>query len=302
MRIAILSANPNLYSTQRLLEAAMQRGHEGLVVNHLNCQVMIEGGKPSLLYDGQELDNLDAIIPRIGASVTDYGCAVVRQFEMMKVFTTAKSQAITRSRNKLRSLQVLSKAGVGLPKTIFANHPKNGDVIQLIKLVGGPPVVIKLLEGTQGIGVVLAETAKTAKSTIEAFYGLKKNVLIQEFVAEAKGSDIRAFVVGGRVVGAIRRQGLEGEFRSNIHRGGNAVAVQLTADEEQTAIEAARALGLKVAGVDMLPSERGPLVLEVNSSPGLEGIETATGIDIATEIIVYIEDKIRADEGDMVGV
>ena len=302
MRIAILSANPNLYSTQRLIEAATQRGHESIVVNHLNCQVMIEGGKPSVLYEGKELDNLDAIVPRIGASVTDYGCAVVRQFEMMKIFTTAKSQAINRSRNKLRSLQVLSKAGVGLPKTIFANHPKNGDVTQLIKLVGGPPVVIKLLEGTQGIGVVLAETIQTAKSTIEAFYGLKKNVLVQEFVAEAKGSDIRALVVGGRVVGAIRRQGLEGEFRSNIHRGGNAITVQLTPNEEQTAIDAARALGLKVAGVDMLPSERGPLVLEVNSSPGLEGIETATGIDIASEIIAYIEDKIRTDEGDMVGV
>lgn len=302
MRIAILSANPNLYSTQRLVEAANQRGHEGVVVNHLNCQVMIEGGKPSILYEGQELEFFDAIVPRIGASVTDYGCAIVRQFEMMKVFTTAKSQAITRSRNKLRSLQVLSKAGVGLPKTVFANHPKNGNVTQLIELVGGPPVVIKLLEGTQGIGVVLAETAKAAKSTIEAFYGLKKHVLVQEFVAEAKGSDLRALVIGGRVVGAMRRQGVEGEFRSNIHRGGNAVSIQLTPEEEQTAIEAARALGLKVAGVDMLPSDRGPLVLEVNSSPGLEGIEAATGLDIAGEIIAYIEDKIRADEGDMVGV
>ncbi|AUD05176.1 30S ribosomal protein S6--L-glutamate ligase [Spirosoma pollinicola] len=302
MRIAILSANPNLYSTQRLLEAARQRGHEGVVVNHLNCQVMIEGGKPSILYEGHELETFDAIIPRIGASVTDYGCAVVRQFEMMNVFTTGKSQAIMRSRNKLRSLQVLSKAGVGLPKTMFANHPKNGDVTQLIKLVGGPPVVIKLLEGTQGIGVVLAETTKAAKSTIEAFYGLKKNVLVQEFIAEAKGADIRAFVVGGRVVGAIKRQGLEGEFRSNIHRGGNAVAVQLTPNEEQTAIAAARALGLRVAGVDMLPSDRGPLVLEVNSSPGLEGIENATGLNVAAEIITYIEDKIRTDESDTVGV
>jgi ribosomal protein S6--L-glutamate ligase len=302
MRIAILSANPNLYSTQRLVEAANKRGHEGVVVNHLNCQVMIEGGRPSVLYEGRELEPIDAIVPRIGASVTDYGCAIVRQFEMMKVFTTAKSQAITRSRNKLRSLQVLSKAGVGLPKTVFANHPKNGNVSQLINLVGGPPVVIKLLEGTQGIGVVLAETAKAAKSTIEAFYGLKKHVLVQEFVAEAKGADLRAFVVGGKVVGAMKRQGLEGEFRSNIHRGGNAVAVQLTPDEEATAIEAARALGLKVAGVDMLPSERGPLVLEVNSSPGLGGIESATGVDVATEIIAYIEDKIRTDEGDMVGV
>ncbi len=302
MRIAILSANPNLYSTRRLLEAANQRGHESLVINHLNCQVMIEGGRPSILYEGEELDSFDAIVPRIGASVTDYGCAVVRQFEMMNVFTTGKSQAIMRSRNKLRSLQVLSRAGVGLPKTMFANHPKNGDVTQLIKLVGGPPVVIKLLEGTQGIGVVLAETIKAAKSTIEAFYGLKKNVLVQEFIAEAKGSDLRAFVIGGRVVGAIKRQGVDGDFRSNIHRGGNAVAVQLTAHEEQTAIAAARALGLKVAGVDMLQSDRGPLVLEVNSSPGLEGIEHATGTDVASEIIIYIEDKIRADEGDTVGV
>ena len=302
MRIAILSANPALYSTRRLLEAVSQRGHEGVLVNHLNCQVMIEGGKPSVLYEGLELQSFDAIVPRIGSSVTDYGCAIVRQFEMMKVFTTAKSQAIMRSRNKLRSLQVLSKAGVGLPKTVFANHPKNGNVNQLIELVGGPPVVIKLLEGTQGIGVVLAETTKAARSTIEAFYGLKKHVLVQEFVAEAKGADIRAFVIGGRVVGAIRRQGVEGEFRSNLHRGGNAVAITLTPEEEQAAIEATRALGLKVAGVDMLPSDRGPLVLEVNSSPGLEGIETATGIDVATEIIGYIEDKIRADEGDMVGV
>jgi ribosomal protein S6--L-glutamate ligase len=302
MRIAILSAKPDLYSTQRLLEAASRRGHQGVVVNHLNCQVMIEGGKPSVLYEGQELDSFDAIVPRIGASVTDYGCAVVRQFEMMGVFTTAKSQAIMRSRNKLRSLQVLSKAGVGLPKTVFANHPKNGDITQLINLVGGPPVVIKLLEGTQGIGVVLAETTKAAKSTIEAFYGLKKNVLVQEFIAESKGSDIRVIVIGGRVVGAMKRQGVEGDFRSNIHRGGSAVAVELTPDEEKTAIDAARALGLKVAGVDMLPSDRGPLVLEVNSSPGLEGIETATGIDIASQIITYIEEKIRADEGDTVGV
>ncbi len=302
MRIGILSTNPALYSTQRLLEAARQRGHDTSVVNHLNCQVMIEGGRPTVLYEGRDLEPFDAIVPRIGASVTDYGCAIVRQFEMMKVFTTAKSQAITRSRNKLRSLQVLSKAGVGLPKTVFANHPKNGNVTQLIELVGGPPVVIKLLEGTQGIGVVLAETTKAAKSTIEAFYGLKKHVLVQEFVAEAKGADIRAFVVGGRVVGAMKRQGVDGEFRSNIHRGGNAEAVTLTPDEEQTATAAARALGLKVAGVDMLPSNRGPLVLEVNSSPGLEGIETATGHDIAADIIAYIEEKIRADEGDTVGV
>jgi ribosomal protein S6--L-glutamate ligase len=300
MRIAILSTNPELYSTRRLVNAAEQHGHEPIVIDHLRCQVMIEGGKPEVLYKGQPLAGIDAIVPRIGASVTDYGCAVVRQFEMMKVFTTARSQAITRSRNKLRSLQVLSKAGVGLPKTVFAKHPK--DVDQLIALVGGPPVVIKLLEGTQGMGVVLAETAKTAKSTIEAFYGLKANVLIQEYIAEAKGADIRVFVVGGRVVGAMKRQGKEGEFRSNLHRGGSGQAVLLTPDEEWTAVNAAKALGLRVAGVDMLQSQRGPLVLEVNSSPGLEGIEKTTGIDIAGQIVEYIEEKIPTDEVDTVGV
>ncbi|MGA0557566.1 30S ribosomal protein S6--L-glutamate ligase [Larkinella sp. VNQ87] len=300
MRIAILSSKPELYSTRRLVEAAGQHGHEPLVIDHLRCQVMIEGGKPEVLYKGQPLEQIDAIVPRIGASVTDYGCAVVRQFEMMKVFTTARSQAITRSRNKLRSLQVLSKAGVGLPKTVFARHPK--DVENLMTLVGGPPVVIKLLEGTQGLGVVLAETAKTARSTIEAFYGLKANVLIQEYIAEAKGADVRAFVVGGRVVGAMKRQGKEGEFRSNLHRGGTGQAVLLTPDEEWTAVNAAKALGLRVAGVDMLQSHRGPLVLEVNSSPGLEGIEKTTGIDVAGQIVEYIEEKIPTDEVDTVGV
>jgi len=300
MRIAILSTNPALYSTRRLVEAVQVRGHEALLVDHLKCQVMIEGGNPSVLYRGQPLEDIDAVIPRIGASVTDYGTAIVRQFEMMKVFTTAKSQAITRSRNKLRSLQVLSRAGVGLPKTVFAKQPR--DIDQLMELVGGPPVVIKLLEGTQGIGVVLAETASTAKSTIEAFYGLKANVLIQEYIAEARGADVRAFVVGGRVIGAMKRQGKEGDFRSNLHRGGNGRAVMLTAEEEETAVNAARALGLRVAGVDMLQSQRGPLVLEVNSSPGLEGIERTTGIDVAGEIIHFIEEKIPADENDTVGV
>ncbi|MBC8151277.1 MAG: 30S ribosomal protein S6--L-glutamate ligase [Bacteroidetes bacterium] len=300
MRIAILSANPNLYSTKRLVEAAQQRGHDALIVDHLNCQVMIEGGNPSVLYRGEAIEQIDAIIPRIGASVTDYGCAIVRQFEMMKVFTTAKSQAISRSRNKLRSLQVLSKAGVGLPKTVFANHPKEVD--RLIELVGGPPVVIKLLEGTQGIGVVLAETTKTAKSTIEAFYGLGKHVLVQEYIAEAKGADIRALVVGGRVVGAMKRQSSDNEFRSNLHRGGRSEAIQVTPDIERAAINAARALGLKVAGVDMLLSDRGPLVLEVNSSPGLEGIEKATNLDIAGQVVEYIEQQSRTDESDTVGV
>ncbi|GAA4405926.1 30S ribosomal protein S6--L-glutamate ligase [Nibrella viscosa] len=300
MRIAILSTNPGLYSTRRLVEAVQQHGHEPLVIDHLDCQVIIENDSPSILYKGEVLDQIDAIVPRIGASVTDYGCAIVRQFEMMKVFTTAKSQAIMRSRNKLRSLQVLSRAGVGLPKTVFANH--TDEIDRLIRLVGGPPVVIKLLEGTQGIGVVLAETTKAAKSTIEAFYGLKKHVLIQEYIAEAQGADIRAFVVGGHIVGAMKRQGVEGDFRSNLHRGGNAKAILLTEEESQTAVNAAKALGLKVAGVDMLRSDRGPLVLEVNSSPGLEGIEKATKQDVAGQIISYIEEKIRADEGDTVGV
>ncbi|WP_266363513.1 30S ribosomal protein S6--L-glutamate ligase [Tellurirhabdus rosea] len=300
MHIAVLSTNPELYSTRRLVESIETRGHRASVIDHLKCQVMIEGGKPSVFYRGEPLEAIDAIVPRIGASVTDYGCAVVRQFEMMGVFTTAKSQAITRSRNKLRSLQVLSRAGVGLPKTVFAKQPR--DLDQLMGLVGGPPVVIKLLEGTQGIGVVLAETAKTAKSTIEALYGLKANVLIQEFIAEAKGADIRAFVVGGRVIGAMKRQGKEGDFRSNLHRGGNGKSVCLSVEEEETAINAARALGLRVAGVDMLQSHRGPLVLEVNSSPGLEGIEKTTRIDVAGEIVQFIEEKIPADENDTVGV
>nr|WP_293834346.1 30S ribosomal protein S6--L-glutamate ligase [uncultured Arsenicibacter sp.] len=300
MRIAILSSNPALYSTRRLVEAAHQHGHETEVINYLKCQIVIENDRPALLYGGKALNEIDAIVPRIGASVTDYGCAIVRQFEMMKVFTTAKSQAISRSRNKLRSLQVLSRAGVGLPKTVLANHPK--DVAQLLELVGGPPVVIKLLEGTQGIGVVLAETIKTAKSTIEAFTGLKQNVLVQEFIGESKGSDIRAFVVGTQVVGVMQRQGVEGEFRSNLHRGGKARAIELTPEIEWTAINAAKALGLKVAGVDMLMSDRGPLVMEVNSSPGLEGIEKATGCDVASQIMTFIEEKIRADESDTVGV
>lgn len=300
MKIAILSSNARLYSTKRLLKAALAMGHEALVVDHQKCQVVIENDRPAVLYQKEVLEGIDAIIPRIGASVTDYGCAIVRQFEMMKVFTTAKSQAIGRARNKLRSLQILSKAGVGLPKTVMANHPK--DVKQLIELVDGPPVVIKLLEGTQGIGVVLAETAKAAKSTIEAFTGLKQNVLVQEYIAESKGTDVRAFVVGSQVVGVMKRQGPEGEFRSNLHRGGKAVAIDLTPDVERTALGAAKALGLRVAGVDMLLSNRGPLVMEVNSSPGLEGIEKATGRDIATDIIHYVEEKIRADETDMVGV
>lgn len=300
MKIAVLSANPDLYSTRRLVEAIRKRGHEALVIDHAKCFVMIEGGKPGIIYKGKHVEGVDAVIPRIGTSVTAFGCAVVRQFELMRTFTTIKSQAILRSRDKLRSMQVLAKSGVDIPKTVIAKNPSQ--VNELISLVGGPPVVIKLLEGTQGVGVVLAETIKAAKSTIEAFYGLRANFLIQEFVAESKGADIRAFVIGNKVVAAMKRQGAEGDFRSNLHRGGEGCIIELSPEEEHTALAAARALGVKIAGVDMLQSDRGPLVMEVNSSPGLRGIEEVSGIDIASLIVAYIEDKIVTDEGDTVGV
>ena len=261
---------------------------------------MIEGGKPSVIYKGKPITGIDAIIPRIGTSVTAFGCAVVRQMELMKIFTTVKSQAILRSRDKLRSMQVLAKSGVDIPKTVFAKNPSQ--VNELIHMVGGPPVIIKLLEGTQGVGVVLAETIKAAKSTIEAFYGLRANFLIQEYIAESKSADIRAFVIGNKVVAAMKRQGAEGDFRSNLHRGGEGQIIELSPEEEHTAISAAKALGIKIAGVDMLQSDRGPLVMEVNSSPGLRGIEEVSGIDIAALIVAYIEDKIVTDENDTVGV
>ena len=301
MRIAVLSTNAKLYSTQKLVKAIRNRGHEALVINHLLCQVVIEEGQPTIMFNNQPLDPIDAIIPRIGASATDYGCAVVRQFEMMKVFTTVKSQAILRSRNKLRSLQILSKAGVQIPKTVFSNETKHLE--ELVKQVGGPPVVLKFLEGTQGVGVVLAETIQGAKSTIEAFHGLKTNVLIQEYIAEAKGADVRVFVINNRVVAAMRRQGREDDFRSNLHRGGFAERVILTLEEEKAAIQAAKALGVKVAGVDLIQSNRGPMIMEVNSSPGLRGIEETTGLNIADLIVAYIEEKIPSpDEGDLIGV
>ncbi|WP_149242046.1 30S ribosomal protein S6--L-glutamate ligase [Dyadobacter sp. 32] len=300
MKIAVLSTNPDLYSTRRLVEAIKKRGHQALVIDHVKCFVMIEGGKPSVIYKGKPLKGIDAVIPRIGTSVTAFGCAVVRQLELMKVYTPIKSQAILRSRDKLRSMQVLAKSGVDIPKTVFAKNP--AQVNELIHMVGGPPVIIKLLEGTQGVGVVLAETIKAAKSTIEAFYGLKANFLIQEFISESKGADIRAFVIGNKVVAAMRRQGADGDFRSNLHRGGQGSLIELTPEEERTAIAAAKALGVKIAGVDLLQSERGPLVMEVNSSPGLRGIEEVSGIDIAALIIGYIEDKIVMDEEDTVGV
>jgi ribosomal protein S6--L-glutamate ligase len=287
MNIVILSRNPQLYSTKRLIEAANQRKHTVQVIDPLKCEIIIEKKNPAVIYKGKPIEDVDAIIPRIGASVTFYGTAVVRQFEMMKVFSVVESQALVRSRDKLRSLQVLSRAGLGMPKTVFSNYTK--DVADIIKYVGGAPLVIKLLEGTQGLGVVLAETNNAAESVLEAFNGLQARVIVQEFIKEAKGADIRAFIVDGNVVGAMKRQGKEGEFRSNLHRGGTADIIQLTDEEENAALKAAKSLGLGVCGVDMLQSSRGPLILEVNSSPGLEGIEAATKKDIAKSIIRFIE-------------
>ena len=274
----------------RLVEAAQKRGHEIRVIDHSKCDLVIEKRKPKVLYRGEEITGVHAVIPRIGASVTFYGTAVVRQFEMMNVFTAVESQALVRSRDKLRSLQILSRAGLGLPKTVFTNYSK--DVERTLKEVGGAPVIIKLLEGTQGLGVVLAENKKAAVSVIEAFNGLKARVIVQEFIKESRGEDIRAFVVDGHVVGAMVRTAKEGEFRSNLHRGGTAKVVELTLEEEIAAIKAANAMKLGIAGVDMLRSERGPLIIEVNSSPGLEGIEIATGVDIAGQIIKYIEKNV----------
>ncbi|MCB1725036.1 MAG: 30S ribosomal protein S6--L-glutamate ligase [Chromatiaceae bacterium] len=287
MNIAILSRNPKLYSTTRLVEAAKERGHEVRVLDVLRCYMNITSMRPSIHYKGEDLTGFDAVIPRIGASVTFYGTAVLRQFEMMGVYPLNESVAITRSRDKLRSLQLLARKGIGLPVTGFAHSPD--DVQDMLKMVGGAPAVIKLLEGTQGIGVVLAETEKAAESVIEAFMGLKANILIQEFIKEAGGSDIRCLVVGGKVVAAMKRQGKEGEFRSNLHRGGSASLIRLTPEERSTAVRAASIMGLNVCGVDILRSNHGPVVMEVNSSPGLEGIEHATEKDIAGMIIQFIE-------------
>lgn len=287
MKIAILSTNKNLYSTRKLQEAAIRRGHECVVMDHRKCYVGIKQGKPSIHYNGQDVSDIDAIVPRIGASVTFYGSAIVRQFEIMNVVSANPSQAITRSRDKLRCMQILSGAGIGMPVTGFARNTH--DVDDLIRMVGGAPLVIKLLEGTQGIGVVLAETKKAASSVIEAFFGLGNNILIQEFIKESKGTDIRVFIVDGKVVGAMKRTAKDGEFRSNLHRGGTAQLIKLNKAERETALKAARELGLTVCGVDMLPSDRGPLVLEVNSSPGLEGIEKATGKDVASAVIEFLE-------------
>lgn len=287
MRIVLLSRNAELYSTKRLIEAAKERGHEIQRLDVLRCYMNITSHKPTIHFKGEPISEFDAVIPRIGASVTFYGTAVLRQFEMMGVYPLNESVAISRSRDKLRALQLLSRKGIGLPITGFANKPD--DISDLIKMVGGAPLVIKLLQGTQGIGVVLAETRKAAESVIESFLGLKASVLVQEYIKEAGGADIRCFVIGEKVVAAMKRQGAEGEFRSNIHRGGTASVTRITPEERSTAVRAARTMGLNVCGVDILRSSHGPVVMEVNSSPGLRGIEEATQKDIAGMIIEFLE-------------
>jgi ribosomal protein S6--L-glutamate ligase len=299
MRIAVLSRNPELYSTSRLQQAGQNRGHQVDIIDTLHCYMDITSSRPTVRYMGKELPNYDAVIPRIGSSITFYGAAVVRQFEMMGTFCANESVAISRSRDKLRSLQLLSRKGIGLPRTGFASKPDN--IKDLIRNVGGAPVVIKLLEGTQGIGVVLADTSKAAESIIEAFMGLKANILVQEFIKEAGGSDLRCLVVGGKVVAAMKRTAAEGEFRSNLHRGGSAKLVRLTSSERSTAVNAAKIMGLNVCGVDILQAANGPVVMEVNSSPGLEGIETATGKDVASMVIQFIEKNARPHSNKTVG-
>lgn len=287
MKIAMLARNAELYTHRRLKEAAEARGHQLDIINTLRCYMNIASRRPEVYYNGEKLEGYDAVIPRIGASVTFYGMAVLRQFEMQGVFPLNESVGIGRSRDKLRSMQLLARDGIGLPVTTFAHDPRQTD--EVLKLAGGAPVVIKLLEGTQGIGVVLADTDRSAKSVVEAFRGAGVNILLQEFIKEAGGTDIRAIVVGGKVVAAMKRTGAEGEFRSNLHRGGSAQVIKLSPEERSTAIRSAKAMGLNVCGVDMLRSNHGPVVMEVNSSPGLEGVERATGLDIATKIIEYIE-------------
>lgn len=295
MKIAILSRRHDLYSTKRLVEAAKKRGHSADVIDTLRCYMNVTSSRPTIHYKGEELGVYDAVIPRIGASITFYGAAVVRQLETMNVFCVNDSVAITRARDKLRSLQLLSKKGIGLPITGFAHSLD--EIKDLIKMVGGPPLVVKFLEGTQGIGVVLVETSKAARSVIEAFLGLKVNILVQEYIKEAAGGDIRCFVVGGDVVASMKRQSKSPEeFRSNLHRGGHASSVEITEEERTMAIRAAHIIGLNVAGVDMLRSDRGPLIIEVNASPGIEGIEKATGKDVAGSIIQFIEQSTEYDK------
>ncbi len=287
MKLAILSQDAGLYSTSRLKTAAEERGHHVKVVDYMRCYINVSSDSPCVMYAGKRLEQYDAIIPRIGASNTFYGTAIVRQFELMNVLAANGSQAISRSRDKLRCMQILAKEHVGLPITGFAHSTQDTD--GLINMVGGAPLVIKLIEGTQGIGVVLAETHTSAKSMIEAFRGLSAHILVQEFIKEAQGEDIRAFVVGGNVIAAMRRKAAKGEFRANIHRGGKSEKIDLTDEEIDTALKACRAVGLNVAGVDMLRSNTGPKVLEINSSPGLQGIEGATGINVAGLVIEYLE-------------
>lgn len=289
MKIAVLSRNSKLYSTARLVEEAQNAGHEARVIDTLKCYMDITSAKPAVWYRGEKLEQQDAVIPRIGASITNYGTAVIRQFEMMDTYSLVGSIPLNRSRSKLRALQLLSRKGVGLPVTGFAHDVHN--TRQLIQLVGGAPVVVKLLEGTQGRGVVLAETVKAAESVIDAFIELKADFLVQEFIKEAGGSDVRCFVIGKKVVAAMERKSAPGEFRSNLHRGGTAVLTKLTPLERRTAIKAAQTMGLNVAGVDILRSSRGPLVMEVNSSPGLRGIEESTGVNVAAKIIKFIEEN-----------
>lgn len=297
MKIALLSRSPNAYSTRRLREAARARGHQCRVFNTLRFGIYVEHHRPSLTWGGKPLSSYDAVVPRIGASITFYGTAVVRQFEQMGVFCLNGSAAISVSRDKLRSLQILSRHDIGMPKTAFVHD--NVDVLRAIDEVGGAPVIIKLLEGTQGIGVILAESAKVAEAIVEAFAGLRQNVLIQKFVAESKGKDVRAFVVGDRVVAAMRRSAAGTEFRSNVHRGGTTQAVDLPEEYQRTAVQAAQIMGLRVAGVDMLEGKEGPQVMEVNSSPGLEGIEGATGVDVAGRVIEYLEQEVMFPEVDL---
>jgi ribosomal protein S6--L-glutamate ligase len=300
VKIAVLSRGPELYSTKRLLEAIEARGHEPVLLDHTRCYIDIEHRRPSVWHAGERVEGLDAIIPRIGPSVTQYGAAIIRQFEMQKVYSTVRSIALTRSRDKLRSLQLLGTAGVDIPRTAFARRAD--DIDDLLAKVGGTPAIIKILEGTQGVGVVLAETKKAATSVIQAFYGLKVNILVQEYIKESKGADLRLFVVGNRVVGAMLRQGMGDDFRANLHLGGTGTSVKITQKERRIAVKAAKTLGLPVAGVDVLRSTRGPLVIEVNSSPGLRGIEEVTGVDVAGAIVQYVEEHVpRKRTGDKIG-
>ncbi len=287
MKIAMMARNANLYSHKRLKEAAEERGHELDIINTLRCYMNIASRRPEMYYNGEKLTGYDAVIPRIGASVTFYGLAVLRQFEMMGVYPLNESVAIGRSRDKLRSMQLLARDGIGLPVTTFAHDPKQTD--EVLKLAGGAPIVIKLLEGTQGLGVVLADTDRSATSVVEAFRATGTNILLQEFIKESGGTDIRAIVVGGKVIAAMKRTGAEGDFRSNLHRGGSAQVIKLSPEERSTAVRAAKSMGLNVCGVDMLRANHGPVVMEVNSSPGLEGVEKATGLDVAGKIIEYLE-------------